>query len=83
VWRRALELADSPSHGEPFARALGLLRTARHGPATMAHALNLGRTHLHAHPDDAAALGGIAILEEAIAFLGVKPHRDDVGAPES
>ena len=44
----------------------------------MAHALNLGRTHLHAHPEDALARGGVAILEEAIVFLGIKPHADDI-----
>jgi hypothetical protein len=78
VWRRALELASPPSQHDRFGVALGLLRTAHHTPATMAHALNLGRTHLRAHPDDAPARGGVAILEEAIAFLGIKPRADDV-----
>ena len=78
VWRRALELAGPPSQHDRFGPALELLRAACHGPATMAHALNLGRTHLHAHPEDALARGGVAILEEAIVFLGIKPHADDI-----
>ena len=53
-------------------------RVADHGPAGMAHALNLGRTHLHAHPEDAVARDAAAILEAAIAFLGVKPRVGDV-----
>jgi len=58
---------------------LDLLRAAHHGSATMAHALNLGRTHLAAHPGDAPARGGVAVLEEAIAFVGIKSRTDDVG----
>lgn len=78
VWRRALELAGPPSQHDSFGLALELLRAADHGPATMAHALNLGRTHLHAHPEDTRARGGVAILEDAIAFLGIKPRANEI-----
>jgi hypothetical protein len=71
VWRLALQLA------QPFARhdrfALALSRAANHDPAAMAHALTLGRTHLQAHGDDGAALGGVTILEAVIARLGYVP----------
>ena len=78
VWRRALDSADpSAQHDQP-ALALELLRAAHHDPATMAHALNLGRTHLHAHPEDALARGGVTILDAAIAFLGIKPRAGDI-----
>ena len=78
VWRRALDLAGPPSQHDRFGLALDLLRAAGHGPATMAHALTLGRSRVHAHPEDALARGGVAILEEAIAFLGIRPQAHDV-----
>lgn len=78
VWRRALELVDGPAQHDRFGLALELLRAAHHGPATMAHALNLGRTHLRTHPEDAAAREGATILEAAIALLGVKPRVGDI-----
>lgn len=83
VWRRALELSAPVPEHERFAPALDLLRAAHHDPATMAHALSLGRTHVRAHCDDAAARGGVTILEAAIAFLGVRPGAGDVSAHES
>jgi hypothetical protein len=73
VWGRALDLAESGQQHDPFGRALDLLRAARHDPATMAHALAIGRTHLRAHPGSTVAEAGAGILESAIAFLGVKP----------
>ena len=63
---------------DPFADALGLLRTARHHPAVISHALTLGRTHVRAHPRDADARAGASILEAAIAVLGIKPRGGDV-----
>jgi len=78
VWRRALDSADPSAQYDRFALALELVRAAHHDPATMAHALNLGRTHLHAHPEDALARGGATILEAAIAFLGIKPRAGDI-----
>lgn len=78
VWQRALELAGAPSPHDRLGVALELLRAAHHGPATMSHALSLGRTQLHAHPDDATARAGVAVLAAAVAFLGVKPHADDI-----
>jgi hypothetical protein len=81
VWRRALELVDPLAQHDRFALALDLLRAAHHDPATMAHALTLGRTHLRAHSEDATARAGVTILEAAIAFLGVRPRTGDVAAP--
>ena len=78
VWRRAVDLADPPTPHDRSALALDLLRAAHHVPATIAHALNLGRTHLRAHPEDAFARGGVTILETAISFLGVKPRVGDI-----
>jgi hypothetical protein len=78
VWQRALELVDPTEQHDRFALALDLLRTAHHDPATVSHALALGRTHLRSHADDARARSGAGILESAIEFLGVRPRRDDV-----
>lgn len=81
VWQRALELVDPTEQHDRFALALDLLRTAHHDPATVSHALALGRTHLRSHADDALARSGAGILESAIDFLGVRPRRDDVARP--
>jgi hypothetical protein len=78
VWRRAVDLADRPAQQDRFGLALELLRAAHHVPAAMAHALNLGRTHLRAHPEDALGRGGATILEAAITCLGVQPLVGDV-----
>jgi hypothetical protein len=78
VWRRAVDLADPPTPPDRSALALDLLRAAHHVPATMAHALNLGRTHLRAHPGDAFARGGVTLLETTISFLGVKRRVGDI-----
>jgi hypothetical protein len=76
VWQRAVELVDPVEQHDRFAVALELLRTAHHDPTAMAHALNLGRTHLRDDADDTEARGGVNVLERAIAFLGVKPATD-------
>ena len=78
VWGRALELADPGAQHDRFADALALLRAADHDPATMAHALTLGRTHLRAHAGDALARRGARILEATIAFLGVRPRTGEL-----
>ena len=81
VWRRALELADPVAPDDRFVLAMDLLRAAHHDSSTMAHALSIGRTQLHAHPGDASAVGGVKVLEAAIVLLGVKPRTNDVGSP--
>ena len=78
VWQRALALGAPSAQHDRFAVALDLLRAAHHSPATMVHALTLGRSRLHAHPDDALARGGVTVLEAAIAFLGVKPRGGEI-----
>jgi hypothetical protein len=80
VWQRALESASPPVAHDRFALALDLLRAAHHSPATLLHALTLGTAHLHAHPDDSRARGGVGVLEAAIACLGVKPGTGDIVA---
>ena len=82
VWRRALELAGTTG-GDQFALALELLRAAHHSPAIMTHALSLGQTHVRAHPDDGASADGVALLEAANRFLGIKPQAGDVAGPSS
>lgn len=78
VWRRALAMGGGLARHDPFADALDLLRTAHHDPATMSHALTIGRTHLRADPGDPDAAAGAAILEAAIDFLGVKPRAGEI-----
>ena len=41
-------------------------------------ALTLGTSRLRTHPGDARARGGVAILDAAIAFLGVKPRASEI-----
>jgi hypothetical protein len=78
VWQRALTVVGRPPQQDRFAVALDLLRVAHHSPATLVHSLTLGRNHLYAHPDDALAREAVAVLEAAIAFLGVKPRTGDI-----
>jgi hypothetical protein len=78
VWGRALELSDPEAQHDRFADALSLLRAAHHDPATLAHALTLGRTHLRTHAGDALARRGARLLEATITFLGVKPRTGDL-----
>jgi hypothetical protein len=74
VWLRALQLAGPRAVHDRFNNALDLLRAAHHDPATMAHALALGRGRLRDATDDELARTAAGILEAAIAFLGVKPR---------
>ena len=78
VWQRALTVVGRSPQQDRFAVALDLLRVAHHSPATLLHALTLGSNHLHEHPDDALAREGLAVLEAAITFLGVKPRTGDI-----
>jgi hypothetical protein len=78
VWQLALTGDGRSAQHDRFAVALALLRAAHHSPATMLHALALGTSHVHAHPDDAVARRGVAVLEAAIAFLGVKPRAGEI-----
>ena len=82
VWQHALAAAGRAAQQDRFVLALDLLRAAHHSPATMVHAMTLGTSHLHAHPDDALAREGVTILETAIAFLGIKPRTDDIAVAQ-
>jgi hypothetical protein len=79
VWSRALKLAGPAQREDLFRLALELLRSAHHDPATMRHALALGRSWTRVHPADASAASAVGLLERAITFLGVKPRDDEVG----
>jgi len=79
VWSRALELAGPSQREDLFRLALELLRSAHHDPATMRHALALGRSWTRLHPSDAIAPAAVGLLERTITFLGVKPRPDEVG----
>lgn len=78
VWRRARAMGGGRGRHDSFADALDLLRAAHHDPATMSHALTIGRTHLRAQPGDADAQAGAEILESAIGFLGINPRAGDI-----
>jgi hypothetical protein len=79
VWARALELAGPSEREDLFRLALELLRSAHHDPATMRHALALGRSWTRLHPDDMTGSLAIGLLERTITFLGVRPREDEVG----
>jgi len=79
VWSRALELAGPAEREDLFRLALELLRSAHHDPATMRHALALGRSWTRLHPSDATAALAVGLLERTITFLGVRPRDDEVG----
>lgn len=78
VWLRALELVDPPTPQDRFGLALDLLRAAHLDAATMAHALSLGRNHSRTHPEDALGRAGVAILQAAVAYLGVRTRVGDI-----
>jgi hypothetical protein len=71
-------MAKTRVQRDRLADALSLTRAADHDPATIAHALALGRAHLRAHGRDAVARRGAGILEAAVEFLGVRPRTGDV-----
>jgi hypothetical protein len=79
VWSRALELAGPADREDLFRLALQLLRSAHHDPATMRHALALGRSWTRLHPSDTTAAQAVGLLERTIAFLGVRPRDGEVG----
>jgi hypothetical protein len=79
VWSRALELAGPSEHEDLFRLALELLRSAHHDPATMRHALALGRSWTASHPADTTGSPAVGLLERTITFLGVRPREDEVG----
>ena len=77
VWRWAQDRFHSTGPGDLLVEALGVSRAAHHDPATMAHALGLGRAKVRRDGDDPIARGGVHLLERAIAFLDRAPG----GAP--
>jgi|SoiMethySBSTD1v2_1073268.scaffolds.fasta_scaffold3042030_2 hypothetical protein len=79
VWRRALTLSGRSHDDDRFKVVLDLLRTARHGPSTMLHALTLGRAQLRATPEDVATQDAVNLLTRSIAWLGKRTDAGEVG----
>jgi hypothetical protein len=78
VWQRSLELTSAGAHLRLPDQALMLARAARHDADTMAHALRLGRSRAR-HPSHDETTGrGIRLLEQAIAYLGVKTEHGEI-----
>jgi hypothetical protein len=78
VWQRSLELAGTGCHVHLPDQALTLARTARHDADTMAHALRLGRSRARHPSHDETSRRGIRLLEQAIAYLGVKAEHGEI-----
>ena len=75
VWLQAQERHRSTQDSQLPVEALALSRAAHHNATTLAHALGLGRATLRRQPGDKVALGGVHLLERAIAFLHRVPQR--------
>ena len=78
VWLRAMSLARRHPDDDSFIVVLDLLRTARHGPSTMLHALALGRAHQRATPADIPTRDAVGLLTRTIAWLGKRTDDTDV-----
>lgn len=79
VWQRAVELANAGGDRDDFALALDLLRSARHSPSTMHHALMLGRARHRARPADRVLDDAVGLLERGTTWLGSQPGDREVG----
>jgi hypothetical protein len=79
VWRRAVELTGSSGEDDDFLDALDLLRTARHGPSTLLHALMIGRARHRDRPADPIVRDAVRLLSRATAWLGSQPTAGEVG----
>jgi hypothetical protein len=81
VWQRSLELTSTGPDLRLPDQALTLARAARHDADTMAHALRLGRSRARHPSNDETTRRGITLLEQAIAFLGVKAEQGEIARP--
>ena len=79
VWRRAVTLAGPAGDNDRRLVVLDLLRTARHSPSTMLHAVALGRTQLRTTPADVDAQGAVRLLARTIGWLGKRIDDGEVG----
>jgi hypothetical protein len=79
VWQRAVNLSGPAENDDWFRVVLDLMRTARHGPATMLHALALGRAQQRAHPGDNATRNAVQLLTRAVAWMGKRTDDGEVG----
>ena len=70
VWLLAQARPRSPRDSQSLVEgeALLLSQAAHHDDATLAHALDLGRATVRRQPGDEVAMGGVRLLEQAIAF---------------
>ena len=73
-----MQLTGPRAFHDRFDNALDLLRTARHDPATMVHALALGQSQVEHDRGENVTRAAAEILEAAIEFLGVKPRTGDL-----
>jgi hypothetical protein len=78
VWLRAVSLARQNPDQDSFVGVLDLLRTARHGPSTVLHALALGRAHQRATPADIPTRDAVGLLTRTITWLGKRSDDSDV-----
>jgi hypothetical protein len=58
--------------------AIDLSRAADHSEATLRHAVGIGRARQRRRPHDASATRGAQLLEDVVAFLGVRSLGGDV-----
>lgn len=78
VWLRAVSLSRTDQERDRFVVVLDLLRTARHGPSTMLHALALGHAQQRATPGDPTTRDAVRLLSRTIAWLGKRPEDAEV-----
>lgn len=83
VWQRSVELAGAGEQLNLPSQALALLRAAHHDPATMTHALGLGRSQARHASSDQTTRRGVRLLESTITYLGVKAQPNEIARPES
>jgi hypothetical protein len=80
---RSGELAARAGSWDVGSAAIDLLRAADHDETTLRHALRVGRSRVRRTPADRAAKRGVQLLEDVIAFLGVRPRAGDADASAS
>jgi hypothetical protein len=81
VWARSGTLAGRVDGYDLGETAIELFRAAGNDQSTLRHALGLGRSRLRREPGDRAATRGVRLLEDVIAFLGVRRRPGEVGQP--
>lgn len=78
MWLRAVSLSRPDQERDRFVVVLDLLRTARHGPSTMLHALALGQAQQRETPGDIPTRDAVRLLSRTIAWLGKRPEDAEI-----